>query len=34
MNVRSVIVLGIVLLFGTKAFAQDYPKAEVTVNYS
>ncbi len=34
MKARSAIILGIFLLFGTKAFAQDYPKAEATVNYS
>jgi len=34
MKTRIVVFLGIVLLFGTKAFAQDYPKAEATVNYS
>src|SRR5450631_1281992 len=34
MKTRIAIILGIVLLFGTKAFAQDYPKAEATVNYS
>lgn len=34
MNIRSAVVLGILLLFGTKAFAQDYAKAEVTIDYS
>ena len=34
MRVRSAIVLGIVLLFGTRAFAQDYPKIEVSADYS
>jgi opacity protein-like surface antigen len=34
MRIKSVIVLAIVLLFGTKAFAQDYPKVEVTGDYS
>jgi hypothetical protein len=34
MKMRSAVVLGILLLFGTKAFAQDYAKAEVTVDYS
>jgi hypothetical protein len=34
MKVRSVFILGIVLLFGTRAFAQNYPKAEATVDYS
>lgn len=34
MKVRSLLVLGIVLLFGTVAFAQDYAKVEVPVNYS
>jgi opacity protein-like surface antigen len=34
MKVRTVIVLGIVLLFGNKAFAQDYSKVEATVDYS
>jgi len=34
MKVRSAIVLGIVLLFGTVALAQDYPKVEVPLGYS
>jgi hypothetical protein len=34
MKLRSVIVLGAALLFGTGAFAQDYPKVEVPVGYS
>jgi Outer membrane protein beta-barrel domain len=34
MRMRSVLVLGIVLLFGTTAFAQDYAKVEVPVGYS
>jgi opacity protein-like surface antigen len=34
MRIKSVIVLAIVLLFGTKAFAQDYPKVEVLADYS
>jgi Outer membrane protein beta-barrel domain len=34
MNLRRWIVLGCVLLFGTAAFAQDYPKVEVPVGYS
>jgi len=34
MRLRSVIVLGIVLLFGTVAFAQDYAKVEVPLYYS
>ena len=34
MKMRSVIVLGIVLLFGTVAFAQDYAKVEVPMYYS
>ena len=34
MKMRSVIVVGIVLLFGTVAFAQDYAKVEVSGNYS
>jgi len=34
MRVRSLLVLGIVLLFGTAAFAQDYAKIEVPLNYS
>jgi hypothetical protein len=34
MKVRSLLALGIVLLFGTAAFAQDYAKVEVPVDYS
>jgi hypothetical protein len=34
MKVRSLLALGIVLLFGTVAFAQDYAKIEVPLNYS
>ena len=34
MRVRSAIVLGLVLLFGTSAFAQDYAKVEVPAYYS
>jgi len=34
MKSRTAIALGIILLFGTKVNAQDYPKAEATVNYS
>lgn len=34
MKLRSVLVLGIVLLFGTVAFAQDYAKVEVPMYYS
>src|SRR5438876_8569728 len=34
MKMKSVIVLGIVLLFGTVAFAQDYAKVEVPMYYS
>ena len=34
MKVRSAIVLGIFLLFGTVTFAQDYPKVEIPVGYS
>jgi len=34
MRMRSVFTLGILLLFGTAALAQDYPKAEVGLNYS
>jgi opacity protein-like surface antigen len=34
MRIKSVIVLAIVLMFGTKAFAQDYPKVEVLADYS
>lgn len=34
MRMRSLIVLGSVLLFGTTAFAQDYAKVEVSGNYS
>ena len=34
MKLRSAIVLGIVLMLGTAAFAQDYPKIEVPMYYS
>jgi len=34
MRLRSAIVLGLVLLFGTSAFAQDYAKVEVPAYYS
>jgi len=34
MRVRSLLVLGIVLLFGTAAFAQDYAKVEIPLDYS
>src|ERR1700747_3189960 len=34
MKLRSVLVLGMVLLFGTVAFAQDYAKVEVPMYYS
>jgi hypothetical protein len=34
MKVRSLLALGIVLLFGTVAFAQDYAKVEVPLYYS
>ena len=34
MKAKSLIVLGSVLLFGTAAFAQDYAKVEVPLNYS
>jgi len=34
MKLRSATVLGIILLFGTVAFAQDYAKVEVPVQYS
>ena len=34
MKTRSAFVAGIVLLFGTAAFAQDYAKVEVPLNYS
>ena len=34
MKIRSAIVVAIVLLFGTAAFAQDYAKVEVPINYS
>ncbi len=33
MKIRSTIVLGIVLLFGTTAFAQDYPKVETSLAF-
>ena len=34
MKLRSSIVLGMVLLFGTAAFAQDYARVEIPVGYS
>src|SRR5438067_1314026 len=34
MRVRSLLVLGIVLLFGSAAFAQDYAKVEIPLDYS
>jgi outer membrane protein OmpA-like peptidoglycan-associated protein len=34
MKFTSAIVLGIVLLFGTAAFGQDNPKAEISIDYS
>jgi opacity protein-like surface antigen len=34
MKIRSAVVLGLVLLFGTAAFAQDYPKIEIPLDYS
>jgi len=34
MRVRSLLVLGIVLLFGTARFAQDYAKVEIPLDYS
>jgi len=34
MKLRSAFVAGVVLLFGTVAFAQDYAKVEVPLNYS
>ena len=34
MTVRNAVIPIMVLLFGTPAFAQDYPKVEVPVNYS
>jgi len=34
MRVRSLIIFGVIMLFGTAAFAQDYPKIEVPLNYS
>lgn len=34
MKLRSLIVLGVVILFGTAAFAQDYPKVEIPAYYS
>jgi len=34
MKMRSAIVLGFVLLFGSAAFAQNFPQAEVAVDYS
>ena len=33
MKIRSAVVLGIVLLFGTVAFAQDYPKFETSPGF-
>lgn len=34
MNLKRLAVVGCVLLFGTVAFAQDYPKVEVPIDYS
>jgi hypothetical protein len=34
MKMRSAVVLGVILLFGTAAFAQDGPRAEITGYYS
>lgn len=34
MKLKRLAVIGCVLLFGSVAFAQDYPKVEVPVNYS
>jgi hypothetical protein len=34
MKLRTAIILGIVLLFGTAAFAQDYPRIEIPAYYS
>ena len=34
MKIRSALILGIVLLFGAGAYAQDYPKVEVFADYS
>jgi len=34
MKMRSAVVLGVILLFGTTAFAQDGPRAEITGYYS
>src|SRR5437762_12334469 len=34
MRMRSALMLGIVLLFGTAALAQDYAKVEVPLGYS
>jgi hypothetical protein len=34
MKIRSVVVLGVIMLFGKAAFAQDSPKAEITGYYS
>jgi hypothetical protein len=34
MKLRSAIILGIVLIFGTAAFAQDYAKVEIPMYYS
>ena len=34
MRTASVLILGVILLFGTAAFAQDDHKIEITGNYS
>ena len=34
MKLRTAIILGVALLFGTAAFAQDYPRIEVPMYYS
>jgi opacity protein-like surface antigen len=34
MKIRSALVLGLLLLFGTAALAQEYPKIEIPVGYS
>jgi hypothetical protein len=34
MKIRSAVMLGVVLLFGTMAFAQDDSKIQLTVDYS
>jgi hypothetical protein len=34
MRIRNTILVAIVMLFGTSALAQDYPKIEVPLNYS